>query len=118
MKGEIRLKPGERIAVVVTESVTDNDGVRQYEFAANQSFTRELAQMVGAGMYGVAVVNRGESYVYQDGQWIDWFDYEKKPSDSMLQGFSQIGIEPSPDLISTDNFSIKLYVAADAETIE
>ena len=118
MKGEIRLQPGERIAVVVTETVTDNDGVKQYEFTANQSFTKELAQMIGAAMYGVAVVNRGESYVYQNGQWIDWFDYEKKPSDSMLQGFSQIGIELFPDLISTDNFSIKLYVAADAETIE
>ena len=118
VKGDIKLQPGERIAVVVTESVTDNDGVRQYEFAANQSFTRKFAQIIAAAMYGVAVVNRGESYVYQDGQWIDWFDYEKKPSDSMLQGFSQIGIEPSSDLISTDNFSIKLYVAADAETIE
>ena len=118
VKGEIRLKPGERIAVVVTESVTDNDGVRQYEFAANQSFTRELAQMVGAGMYGVAVVNRGESYVYQDGQWTDWFDYEKEPSDSMVKGFSEVGIEPTPDLVSTDNFSIKLYVAAEDEAEE
>ena len=115
VKGEIKLQPGERIAVVVTETVTDNDGVRQYEYAANQSFTRELAQMMGAPMYGVAVVNRGESYVYQDGQWTDWADCEKKLADSMVQDLSAMGIEVSPDMVSTDNFSIKLYVAAEDE---
>lgn len=115
VKGEIKLQPGERIAVVVTETVTDNDGVRQYEYAANQSFTRELAQMMSAPMYGVAVVNRGESYVYQDGQWTDWADCEKKLADSMVQDLSAMGIEVSPDMVSTDNFSIKLYVAAEDE---
>ena len=70
---------------------------------------------MGAPMYGVAVVNRGESYVYQDGQWTDWADCEKKLADSMVQDLSAMGIEVSPDMVSTDNFSIKLYVAAEDE---
>jgi hypothetical protein len=115
VKGEIRLQPGERIAVVVTETVTDNDGVKQYEFTANQSLSKELAGMIGGQMYGVAVVNRGESFVYQNGQWTDWFDYEKKPDDSLTEGLSSLGVAPTPELVSTDNFSIKLYVAAEDE---
>ena len=115
VKGEIRLQPGERIAVVVTETVTDNDGVKQYEFTANQSLSKELAGMIGGQMYGVAVVNRGESFVYQNRQWTDWFDYEKKPDDSLTEALSSLGVAPTPELVSTDNFSIKLYVAAEDE---
>ena len=115
VKGEIRLQPGERIAVVVTETVTDNDGVKQYEFTANQSLSKELAGMIGGQMYGVAVVNRGESFVYQNGQWTDWFDYEKKPDDSLTEALSSLGVAPTPELVATDNFSIKLYVAAEDE---
>lgn len=115
VKGEIRLQPGERIAVVVTETVTDIDGVKQYEFTANQSLSKELAGMIGGQMYGVAVVNRGESFVYQNGQWTDWFDYEKKPDDSLTEALSSLGVAPTPELVSTDNFSIKLYVAAEDE---
>ena len=95
VKGEIKLQPGERIAVVVTETVTGNDGVRQYEYAANQSFTRELAQALGAPMYGVAVVNKGESFVYQDGQWTDWYDYEKRPADVAIEIVSSRNSENS-----------------------
>ena len=115
VKGEIRLQPGERIAVVVTETVTDNDGVKQYEFTANQSLSKELAGMIGGQMYGVAVVNRGESFVYQNGQWTDWFDYEKKPDDSLTEALSSLGVAPTPELVATDNFSIKLYVTAEDE---
>ncbi len=115
VKGEIRLQPGERIAVVVTETVTDIDGVKQYEFTANQSLSKELAGMIGGQMYGVAVVNRGESFVYQNGQWTDWFDYEKKPDDSLTEALSTLGVAPTPELVATDNFSIKLYVAAEDE---
>jgi hypothetical protein len=60
-------------------------------------------------------VNRGESYVYQDGQWTDWYDYEKKPSDVAIEQFNTMGIELTSDMVSTDNFSIKLYVAAEDE---
>ena len=115
VKGEIRLQPGERIAVVVTETVTDNDGVKQYEFTANQSLSKELAGMIGGQMYGVAVVNRGESFVYQNGQWTDWFDYEKKPDDSLTEALSSLGVAPTLELVATDNFSIKLYVTAEDE---
>ena len=113
LRGDIKLKPGERIAVVVTETVTDHDGVKQYEFAANQTQSKKLAEKVGAPMYGVGIVNKGESFVYENGQWTDWFDYEKKPSDSMVAQLAAMGVEAEDDLVSTDNFSIKLYVCAE-----
>ena len=113
LKGDIKLQPGERIAVVATETVTDHDGVKLYEFAANQTQANELAQMTGAPMYGVAVVNKGESFVYQNGQWTDWYDYEKMPPASMVAEFAEMGMEATPDLVATDNFSIKLYVVAE-----
>lgn len=116
-KGDIRLKPGEQIAVVVTESVIDNNGVRQYEFAANQSCSKETAQKIGSVLYGIAVVNKGESFVYENGRWTDWFDYEKKPEEKTAEQMALMGIEPS-EVAATDNFSIKIYVVADAETAE
>ena len=67
-------------------------------------------------MYGVSVVNKGESFVYESGQWTDWADYEKKPNEAFTNGLASRGIEYTPDMINTDNFSIKLYVVADAVT--
>ena len=93
--------------------MTDHDGVKQYEFAANQTQSKKLAENVGAPMYGVSIVNKGESFVYENGQWTDWFDYEKKPSDSMVAQLAAMGVEAEDDLVSTDNFSIKLYVGAE-----
>ena len=40
MKGEISVQPGERIAVVVTETITDKDSAKLYEYAANQALTQ------------------------------------------------------------------------------
>ena len=67
-------------------------------------------------MYGKAVVNKGESFVNENGQWTDWADYDKKPNQELVDGLAQIGIEVTPDMVVTDNFSIKLYVVAEAET--
>lgn len=116
LKGNITIKPGDRIAVVVTETITDKDGAKLYEYASNQSFTSEVAAILGSPMYGKAVVNKGESFVYENGQWTDWADYDKKPNQELVDGLAQIGIEVTPDMVVTDNFSIKLYVVAEAET--
>jgi hypothetical protein len=116
LKGDVKVRPGERIAVVVTETVTDKNGVKLYEYAANQTYSAELAKLIGSAMYGVSVVNKGESFVYENGQWTDWADYEKKPNEAFTNGLASIGVEYTPDMINTDNFSIKLYVVADAVT--
>ena len=110
LSGDITLQPGERIAVIVTENVTDSDGVKKYEFSANQAYSKALSEMVGGALYGIAVVNRGESFVYRDGQWTDWVDCEKVAEPTGPND------ESSDELISTDNFSSKLYVVADAGT--
>ena len=104
--------------MVVTETITDKDGVKLYEYASNQSFTKEFAAMLGSQMYGVAVVNKGESFVYENGQWTDWADYDKKPNAEFAAGVAGLGIELTSDMVSTDNFSIKLYVVVEKETKE
>lgn len=115
LKGDISVQPGERIAVVVTETITDKNGAKLYEYAANQAFTSESAALLGSPMYGKAVVNKGESFVYENGQWTDWEDYDKKPNQVLVDIVAAMGIEMTPDMIDTDNFSIKLYLVAEAE---
>ncbi|MBR5109092.1 MAG: hypothetical protein IK099_02760 [Clostridia bacterium] len=116
LNGTVTIKPGERIAVIVTETVTDKNGKEQYEFAANQAYSQKYALATQGRKYGVSVVNKGESYIYENGKWTDWAEYEGKLSDALLAQIAQEGIEPAPDLVVTDNFSIKLYVVADAGT--
>ncbi len=115
LRGDLTVRPGERIAVVVTETITDRDGVRLYEYAANQSFGKELAKLIGSPMYGIAVVNHGESFVYENGQWTDWADCEPALNEDLAALLAGMGQELTSEMISTDNFSIKLYVVAGAE---
>ena len=67
-------------------------------------------------MYGKAVVNKGESFVCENGQWTDWADYDKKPNQVLVDILAAMGIEMTPDMINTDNFSIKLYVVGEIDT--
>ncbi|MBR3018614.1 MAG: hypothetical protein IKH57_16300 [Clostridia bacterium] len=116
LNGSITIQPGERIAVIVTETVTDSNGKEQYEYAANQAYSQKYALAANGRKYGVSVVNKGESFIYENGKWTDWTEYEMKLSDALLAQFAKEGIEASPDLVVTDNFSIKLYVVAGAGT--
>ena len=56
--------------------------------------------------YGIAVVNKGESFIYDNGIWTDWTEYE--PRTRLLDDYA------------IDNFSIKAYlivnISEDEET--
>lgn len=49
-----------------------------------------------ADEYCVAVVNRGESFINENGAWTDWTEYE--PQTRLLDDYA------------VDNFSIKAYM--------
>ena len=111
LDGSIVLKDNERFAVVAQEVVTEG-GKELYEYAANISYTKGHAEAVqareaadgtssderdrNADEYGVAVVNKGESYIFDGGVWCDWSEYE--PRTRLLDDYA------------IDNFSIKAYL--------
>ena len=49
-----------------------------------------------ADEYGIAVVNKGESFIYDNGEWTDWTEYELRTR--LLDDYA------------IDNFSIKAYM--------
>lgn len=111
LDGDITVKPNDRIAIVVTEYVFDKSGERLYEYDANQAWSKEFSQVKSVPVYGVSVVNKGESFIYIGGTWIDWSEYELPETDRMKQIRTMLGI--TGDMIVTDNFSIKAYLIAD-----
>lgn len=104
LNGEITFEPGERFSVVVTESVTDKNGEKLYEYSTNQAPSKELAAIIGTKTYGTPVVNKGESFIYTGGKWTDWSEVELPlPEGETKDGFTS-------DPIVTDNFSIKAFL--------
>ena len=111
LRGELTIRDGEKIAIVVEESVVGNDGEKLYEYAVNMAPSRKYAEATDNTKYGVSVVNKGESFIYEDGQWKDWADELAEANTSVAE---EKGVELS-DILSVDNFSIKAYVVRDAE---
>jgi hypothetical protein len=119
----LEVKAGKKIAVVSTASTLDNNGTRLYSASANQALSKQSVEFLrGMKMkvtaYGEAVVNEGESFLYSNGQWVDWSKHIAalpKVAGVPIPGVTLPGdtyIEQFP----IDNFSIKLYaVPADNE---
>ena len=113
----LEVKAGKKIAVVSTASTLDSDGTRLYSASANQAFSKQSVEFLnGMGVpvtvYGEAVVNEGESFLYSNGQWVDWSKHiaalPKSTEEVPIPGVTLPGdtyIEQFP----IDNFSIKLY---------
>ena len=112
----LEVKAGKKIAVVSTASTLDSDGTRLYSASANQAFSKRSVEFlnkmrVRQTVYGEAVVNEGESFLYSNGQWVDWSKHIAalpKSTEEFAPGFPFPGdtyIEQFP----IDNFSIKLY---------
>ena len=109
LNGEITIKDGETLAIVAEESVVNADGEKLYEYAVNTAPTEKTAEALETLQYGVAVVNKGESFLYEDGQWKDWSDaLAEAEQESAGDGFSL------KEAVAVDNFSIKAYVLRDA----
>ena len=110
LNGEITIKDGETLAIVAEESIVNANGERLYEYAVNTAPTEKTAEALDSLQYGVSVVNKGESFLYEDSQWKDWSDELAKAEQEYAgEGFS------IKEAVAVDNFSIKAYVLKDAE---
>lgn len=74
LKDKCYIPAGQKFSVVVTEKVGD-----QYAFLVDSAINKNgYDQLTSQGIelthYNVGVVNPGESFVYTDGEWIDWHD--------------------------------------------
>ncbi|MBR3241830.1 MAG: hypothetical protein IKF90_03910 [Parasporobacterium sp.] len=48
-----------------------------FGIAVNLASGMERAQINYSDDYGVSVINKAESYLFKNGEWIDWTDYIK-----------------------------------------
>jgi len=115
----VTIAKGKKYSVVSTASTLVNGGKRSYSVTASRSLSKKaVEQLVAQGKnmksYGTAVVNEGESFLYDGKKWQDWSSYiTKLPVDPAvhagMSGDSYI------DLTPIDNFSIKVYAEAAPE---
>ena len=114
----LEVKAGKKIAVVSTASTLDNNGTRLYSASANQALSKQSVEFLrGKNMkvtaYGEAVVNEGESFLYSNGQWVDWSKHIAalpKVVGAPIPGVTLPG-DTYTEQFPIDNFSIKLYAA-------
>ena len=120
----LEVKAGKKIAVVSTASTLDNNGTRLYSASANQALSKQSVEFLrGMKMkvtaYGEAVVNEGESFLYSNGQWVDWSKH--------IAALPKVAGVPIPTVtlpgdtyieqFPIDNFSIKLYAVPAEKTL-
>ena len=89
-------------------SANESEGILQIN-TRPENISMELYELLRGtwnqrSQYGKAVVNSGESYIYEDGAWKDWAD---KHAEGNFQ-FDANGCD-------VDNFSIKAYAPAVCE---
>ena len=105
---DIELKKGERLAVVSTASNVDDEGKRVYGTSvatgANKQGAEDMGELFPQTQYAVTVVNKGESYVFEDGVWKDWVDVlAEKDAAEKESGYDFAG------MVTYDNFGIKVF---------
>ena len=66
---------------------------------------KEAAGMTGIRKYSNAVVNRGESYILDEGKWMDWVDYIP----TFKRAYASVYTRTKEEWLAVDNFSIKAY---------
>ena len=121
----LKVNAGKKIAVVSTASTLDSDGTRLYSASANRALSKQSVEYlnemnVRVPLYGEAVVNKGESFLYSNGQWADWTEHLAAlptVAGSPVPGVTLPG-DTYTDQFSIDNFSIKLYAAPTQESSE
>ncbi len=111
----ITIEKNKKFSIVSTASVISSTGNRLYSASAARTSSKAAADYLrtigyAVKMYGEAVVNKGESYLFKNGRWEDWADYLKAlPADADVRESlptAQRYIEAAP----IDNFSIKAYI--------
>ena len=94
----IKMSEG-RLFSIVVEEFNDELG---YVFSSNVAGNESGPDGI---LYGVSIVNRGESFLYRDGEWIDWCD----EIDDYANDFNECVL---------DNFWIKAYATLDSGKVD
>ena len=116
------IRAGHKYSIVTTVSSQGENGKQTYSVSANQGVSKPIREWLHTQpgfetknlVWTQAVVNKGESFLYKDGEWIDWSDYTQTlpvPDDPELKKAEQAGVELNrlTDVLPVDNFSIKMY---------
>lgn len=90
------MEQGERFSVVVTERCDD-----AYEVLTDKAVNKN-GMVEGDTIYSIGVVNPGESYLLENGEWSDW-------SDDVAAIKEAAAATPEGDIFDYDNFAIKAY---------
>ena len=111
----VTVKAGQRYSVVMTQ----RNASGLYQIAFNEGLTQEGANYFADewGMpstnYANGVINRGESMLYDGGEWVDWVDAVQILKDEYAKELEKLyGTSEKYDLgnvYSFDNFPIKAY---------
>ena len=64
----IPVKDGHLLSVVVEERTADG----KYIFGAASMDGKEKSKLIDDTQYGVGIINKGESFLFKDGEWTDW----------------------------------------------
>ncbi|MBQ3685569.1 MAG: hypothetical protein II933_04175 [Candidatus Methanomethylophilaceae archaeon] len=95
MDDYVPVREGHRVSVVLVERTTEG----KYLAGAATMLGEKKARSEEARSYGVAVINEGESFAFEDGKWSDWKEEASKYENET--GFV------------IDNFSIKVFAIDD-----
>ncbi|MBX9035203.1 lectin like domain-containing protein [Gordonibacter massiliensis (ex Traore et al. 2017)] len=103
LKEPLPIEQGQHFSVVVTQQC---DGLYciPVDRALNKTGVDKLNEELGLNYsrYAVGVVNKGESFTFEDGEWADWFD--------VVASIKAAAAETEPgDIFDYDNFAIKAY---------
>lgn len=118
----LAIRAGYKYSIVSTVSSQGENGEQTYSVSANQGVSKvfrdwqhTLPNFRNSNLvWNRAVVNKGESFLYKDGKWVDWSDYIAKlpvPDDPDVKEAEQAGVKFDRyiDALPIDNFSVKIY---------
>ncbi|MBR2742074.1 MAG: S-layer homology domain-containing protein [Clostridia bacterium] len=69
------LDRGDRFSVVVTAYSMTDDGSCEYSTSVKTGEGKDKAAELGQDYYFKSVVNPGESFIYEEGEWYDWGEF-------------------------------------------
>ena len=118
LESPLAIRAGHKYSIVSTVFVTTESGEQTYSVSANQGVSKKIREWMKKQpafkdsnlAYDQAVVNKGESFLYKDGAWVDWSDYivGLPPIDD--PDLNPAGpFERYIDALPIDNFSLKMY---------
>ena len=97
---------GMKYSVVVTQMRAGKPYVSVfYDFNEQSVKDKEARGVTGIKKYSNAVVNKGESYILDEGKWLDLVDYLPE----LIRNYTSVHTAVQDNWMAVDNFSIKAY---------